>query len=155
MSSLVTWTDIPCPAATDFCSFSVCVGEAMIESGYLPLAAIVTPVDHKTDIDLSRFCQPITHHPQCITESHPTIRELIYFIVILWLRRNAIYSAVSESKEQSGRSRKFHWNTEINSISVLAVVFIALVLKYFLSNTGCNKPLSLNSSKSTTLLTLR
>ena len=63
MSSLVTWADVPCPAATRFCSFSVCVGEAMIESGYLPLAAIETPVDHKTDIDLSRFCQPIAHHP--------------------------------------------------------------------------------------------
>jgi len=78
-------------------------GGAMIESSYLPLAAIVTPVDHKTDIDLSRFYQPIAHHPWCVTEFHPTIRELIYFIVNLWLRRNAIYSEVPVSKERSGR----------------------------------------------------
>jgi hypothetical protein len=63
MSSLVNRADIPYPAATGFCNFGVCVGEAVIESIYLLLAAIVTAVDHKTDIDLSRFCQPIAHHP--------------------------------------------------------------------------------------------
>ena len=57
--------------------------------------------------------------------------ELIYFIVNLWLRRNAINSEVPESKERSGRSRKSHWDTEINSISLLAVVFILLVLNIF------------------------
>jgi len=32
MSSLVNLVDIPCPTATGFCSFSVCVEEAMTEN---------------------------------------------------------------------------------------------------------------------------